>query len=164
MKRLRIEQTTGEPGHHTDSAIVENFNKMLEHCCTGLALTGLETSAMSIQTHSELAMLATNLIMLRSLTPFQKEHGISCMHAQTSEVPDKSVLTNAACLSLAYGSVAKEKRGCKLAERAYMATLVSYDKQVKDAVRLLPFNRNADGTMTFYPTKATKNYKVFDRI
>ena len=34
LKRLRIEQTTGEPGHHIDSAVVENFNKMLEHCCT----------------------------------------------------------------------------------------------------------------------------------
>ena len=164
LKRLRIEQTTGEPGHHTDSAIVENFNKMLEHCCTALALTGLETPAMSMQIHSELAMHATDLIRLRSLTPFQKEHGISCMQEQTGEVPDRSVLTKAACLSLAYGFVAKEKRSCKLAERAYMAILVGYDKQVKDAVRLVPFKRNADGTVTFYPTKVTKNYKVFDRV
>ena len=164
LKRLRIEQTTGEPGHHTDSAIVENFNKMLEHCCTALALTGLETPAMSMQIHSELAMHATDLIRLRSLTPFQKEHGISCMQEQTGEVPDRSILTKAACLSLAYGFVAKEKRSCKLAERAYMAILVGYDKQVKDAVRLVPFKKHADGTVTFYPTKVTKNYKVFDRV
>ena len=26
-KASRVEQTNGEPGHHTDSAVIENFNK-----------------------------------------------------------------------------------------------------------------------------------------
>ena len=79
------------------------------------------------------------------------------MQEQAGEVPDKSVLTKAACLSLAYGFVAKEKRSCKHAGCIYTAILVGHDKQVKDAVRLVPFKRDANGTVTFYPTKVTKN-------
>ena len=72
-KTKRIDQTNGEPGHHTDSAVIENFNKMLEYCCTALALTGLATAARALDIISELVMHATNLIRLQSLTPFQKQ-------------------------------------------------------------------------------------------
>ena len=83
----------------------------------------------------------------------------------TQLVPLKDLRSNWEDSGLRWGKhQLDEKRSCKLAERAYMAILVGYDKHVKDAVRLVPPKRNADGTITFYPTKVTKNYKVFDRV
>ena len=160
----RVEQTLGEPGHHTDGAVIENFNKMLEYCCTALALTGLETAQQALDIMSELVSHTTKLIRIRSITPFQKQAGISCWQEQTLTLPDISILTKAAVLSLAYGFIPKEQRENKLAARAYMAILVGYDDVVKGAVRLVPFKVNADGTVKFYPTKVTRSYKVFDRL
>ena len=79
-------------------------------------------------------------------------------------VPDTSILTKAAVLSLAYGFIPKEQRENKVAARAYRAILVGYDDVVKGAVRLVPYTQHADGTVTFSPTKITRSYKVFDRI
>ena len=163
-KANRVEQTLGEPGHHTDGAVIENFNKMLEYCCTALALTGLETAQQALDIMSELVSHTTRLIRIRSITPFQKQAGISCWQEQTLTLPDTSVLTKAAVLSLAYGFIPKEQRANKLAARAYMAILVGYDDVVKGAVRLVPFKVNADKTVKFYPTKVTRSYKVFDRL
>ena len=101
----RVEQTLGEPGHHTDGAVIENFNKMLEYCCTALALTGLETAQQALDIMSELVSHTTKLIRIRSITPFQKQAGISCWQEQTLTLPDTSILTKAAVLSLAYGFI-----------------------------------------------------------
>ena len=83
---------------------------------------------------------------------------------QTLTVPDASILTKAAVLSLAYGFTPKEQRENKVAARAYKAILVGYDDVVKGAVRLIPYTQHTDGTVTFFPTKITRSYKVFDRI
>ena len=51
-----------------------------------------------------------------------------------------------------------------MAARAYKAILVGYDDVVKGAVHLVPYTQHTDGTVTFFPTKVTRSYKVFDRI
>ena len=48
-------------------------------------------------------------------------------------MPDTSIPTKAAVLSLAYGLNPKEQREKKVAARAYKATLVGYDDVVKGA-------------------------------
>ena len=163
-KDKHIQRTTGEEAHHTSCAVIENFNKMLEYCCTALALTGLESAEMAIQLHGELASHATDLIRLRSLTPFQKNAGISAFQEQAVAVPDSSVLTRAAIFSLAYGLIKKSDRKNKLAERAYAALFVGWDKTVKNAARLVPFERLPDGTVKFFKTKVTLSYKIFDGV
>ena len=69
-------------------------------------------------------------------------------------------------LSLAYGFISKEQRENNVAARAYKAILVGhgYDDVVKGAVRLVPYTQHTDDTVTFFPTKVTRSYKVFDRI
>ena len=62
-------------------------------------------------------------------------------------VPDTSLLSKASLFSLAYGFVKKSDRVNKLAERAYLAVFGGWDKVVKNAARLIPFERLADGTV-----------------
>ena len=79
-------------------------------------------------------------------------------------MPDISILSKASLFSLAYGFVKKSDRVNKLAERAYLAVFGGWDKVVKNAARLIPFERQADGTVKFFKTKVTLSFKIYDGV
>ena len=111
--RELILSTTGEESRHTDCAVVEGFNKTLEHAATALALTALSNPDHAIELHGELSRHATKLIRLRARTAFQKEAGISAWREQTLTNPptdEPSIRWG----SLAYGFIKKEDRSHKL--------------------------------------------------
>ena len=81
--RGSIGKTTGEEAHHTDSAIMENMNKMIQFTGTAIALTASQGPEQAIAVHGELSNHAVDLIRLRPLTEFQREAGITCWQEQT---------------------------------------------------------------------------------
>ena len=158
-----ILSTTGEEGRHTDCAVVEGFNKTVEHTATALALTALSNPDHAIDLHGELSRQATKLIRLRSRTDFQKETGISAWREQTLSDPD-STEVQLRWGSLTYGFIKKEDRGHKLEQRAYAAIFVGTDDTIIGAVRLVPFIVSPDGSIKLFKTKVTKTYQSFDGV
>ena len=158
-----ILSTTGEESRHTDCAVVEGFNKTVEHTATALALTALSNPDHAIDLHGELSRQATKLIRLRSRTAFQKETGISAWREQTLSDPD-STEVQLRWGSLTYGFIKKEDRAHKLEQRAYAAIFVGTDDAIIGAVRLVPFIVSPDGSIKLFKTKVTKTYQSFDGV
>lgn len=162
--RGSIGKTTGEEAHHTDSAVVENMNKMIQFTGTAIALTAMQGPEQAMAVHGELSNHVVDLIRLRSITEFQKEAGITSWQEQTLTEPDFGLRERCAWGSLAYGFIKKEDRPNKLSARAYKALFAGWDKTVKGAARLIPFDELADGSTVFHKTKVTRTFKVFDRV
>ena len=155
--------TTGEESRHTDCAVVEGFNKTIEHTATALALTALSNPDHAIDLHGELSRHGTKLIRLRSRTAFQKETGISAWREQTLTNPPTDEV-QIRWGSLAYGFIKKEDRSHKLSQRAYAAIFVGTDDTILGAARLVPFILLKDGAIKLFKTKVTKTYQAFDGV
>ena len=155
--------TTGEESRHTDCAVVEGFNKTIEHTATALALTALSNPDHAIDLHGELSRHGTKLIRLRSRTAFQKETGISAWREQTLTNPPTDEV-QIRWGSLAYGFIKKEDRSHKLSQRAYAAIFVGTDDTILGAARLVPFILLKDGAVKLFKTKVTKTYQAFDGV
>ncbi len=71
-----IRTTDGEADRHTDNAIVEGMQKIVQQACCALGIHAIDDEGVAAMLTSEATGWATQLIRERQLTDLQKELGI----------------------------------------------------------------------------------------
>jgi hypothetical protein len=160
-----IRPTDGEADRHTDNAIVEGMQKILQRGACALGIHAIDNEIVSSKLTSEATNWVTQLIQERQLTPMQKELGISAWEEQTG-TPNRLRRMKGYGVwgRLAYGFVKKKDRDGKMSDKAYRGIWTGFDMDVQGAHRIVPYQENSDGTLTLFRTRVTKTALIFNAV
>jgi len=158
----------GEVDRHSDGALIENRNRILQHMATAMSLTAFEGEhsgyeQLAVEAWDEVVKTASDLLVHSQITSHQKEMGMTAAEEQrggriksADELSKFSAVGTAALLF-----VPKRKRDSKHSARAVRAIFVGLDRKVIGAARLMPYVVS-DGSWKLLPAVVTKSYQLFE--
>jgi len=136
----------GEVDRHTDGALIENRNKMIQRTATALSIQAFhgahrDFDKLTIEAWDEIAETASELLNHSSITSKQKELGMTAIEEQTKgRVNSRKVLESLCVVGegvLVF--VPKEERASKHSARAVKAIYVGSDRDTPGAIRVMPY-------------------------
>ena len=136
----------GEVDRHTDGALVENRNKMIQQTATALSIQAFagahsDFDVLTIEAWDEVAETASELLNHSCITSKQKELGMTAIEEQTKgRVKSEDVLEKLCIVGegvLVF--VPKDERASKHSARAIKAIYVGCDRDTPGAIRAMPY-------------------------
>ena len=136
----------GEVDRHTDGALIENRNKMIQRTATALSIQAFagvhrDFDALTIAAWDEVAETASELLNHSCITSKQKELKMTAIEEQTkgriksSSVLEKLFIVGEGVLVF----VPKDERASKHSARAVKAIYVGRDRDTPGAIRAMPY-------------------------